>query len=1326
MKKNKLLAVLLSLTVVLATLPAATSTAEAEDNSNSIAVQATTGWQPKATRTVKSGNFPINITKDETVQINGPVTYTAPAGTNPITVASGVDAKIIINGSVTLNGANASGTTGATAAIYVPSSSTLTIYSAHDEYLSTRGDAPQDTLTLKGGDAAAGGNGSNAKKIVTTKNGTLYSNWYIGAGGNGGGGAAAAIGGNGGNGGNGGAAKTCNVELSVNSFGHWMPKGDDHKGASGNNGADGTAGTSSGKINISGRLALNATGGAGGSGGSGGSGCGGQAETSDKDDMVGGCGGGGGGGGGLAAPAIGAGGAGGSGGGSGGELSSDHNGDVQGCGGGGGGGGWPNGGGGGGGGAECSDAETKNDNKSYGGAGGAGGAAGASGNAGKAGHSTGTNKHGINNDRYDAEPGAGGAGGYGVASASTAGGGAGGTERHHKYNAGAGGSGGKYTSKTSWNTQGNLIFSTASKLNLSSSLSYEYGDGQGYGTLMAMTPYIVYDLMDCKISLAECTYPGEDDNATTKITSITYNSGTDRDKSIIGSSKTIATNRVSLEYTNRKHCSSGTVAVTGANNSTRTTVMTNNAVIGVSNLSFDINKATINNVPITGDFVGKTQGTAIPISVSTYRTSSTAAYKDLSTLCKSSGGTGTPTVQWSVTSGNGTFTNANRSSTTFTPTSAGSITIKVALSGMNDFKDYSKTITLSTTKKDLDSLTFSTNTPHPRNDVSVILPDDVGDNATIQWYTVTNSTVAKISGATDTTYTVRNADIGKSLRVKVTPTANSNYNVNTTTATISNTVENHNYTQHNGFCTKCGEYQPASTITSGTYNGYYNIANGGQLFWFAAMVNDDPTHAEFNKQNTSANAVLSQDIDLENRDWTPIGERTTVLTYKQLGDVNDNTKQGDVEAVEANAYEGTFTSNGATRTISNLEIAGQHLRAGLFATARNEATLENFIVEGKITLPEENKFFTSRFNCVGGVAGKMNGTKISGVVSNVDIVNTNGNYKHVGGIIGEVQNELTQIEKCLYKGEIHIINSNDCVGGIVGYSNKGARIRYCANLGIVSSVKGEATASPYAGGILGYVNNTDATVKNCYNYGTVSNGGLSYEGAIVGCIKSGKNENFTDNYYLEGSASNSLGHVSANITPPTAKSKAAFASGEVCYLVNGKTSDPDKAIWRQNIDNTRTPYDSYPLLWTYSDSIVYYRSDDTYSNYKEDVNVDISWGAMSFKYTDGDWNPDDHSYDDGTWEPTANDANKITVTNNSTVAVIAGFKFIPDSNSGLTNFTSTFSGNTPYRLEKKGTSGNKNITTTQLTLSSDKPTNTFTDKKLGTITITITAAGGNS
>ena len=1283
MKKNKLLAALLSLTVVLATLPAATSTAEAEDNSNSIAVQATTGWQPKATRTVTSSNFPLTVSNGDVLQINGPINYTAATGKSPITVASGAKAKIIINGSVTLNGANANGTTGATAAIYVPDGATLTIYSAHDEELSTKKDTPKDTLTLKGGNAAVGANGVNAEKRENTYTGgsgavNTETTWHSGSGGNGGGGAAAAIGGNGGSGGYGGIGLDVNIKIVTNLLGSTKSgKYDDNPGKAGNNGSSGASGKGAGIIYVSGRLNLKATGGSAAKGGNGGSGCGGYANTSGNDTMIGGCGGGGGGGGGLAAPAIGAGGAGGAGGGSGGTLSSDHKGNVQGCGGGGGGGGWPNGGGGGGGGAECTKAETKNDNKSKGGAGGAGGAAGAAGSKGIAGTSTGTNGHGINNKGiYDAAPGNGGGGGTGIGktTGAYASGGAGGQEKDHSYNGGTGGSGGKSTDKTSWNTQGNLILSTANNLTLTSptSLSYMYGDGQGQGSMSAITPYIIYDIIDCKVSLQSCTYPGADNQATTKITSITYNSSTDRDKSIIGSSKTIATNRVSLAYTNRKHCSSGTVAVTGANNSTRTTVMTNNAVIGVSNLSFKINKATINNVPISGNFTGAKQNVPIAVSVSTYRISSTASYKSLSTLCKSSGEIGTPTVKWSVTSGSGTFADANSSSTTFTPSSSGSVTIKVALSEMNDFNDYSKTITFSTTKRDLNSLTFSTNTPHPRNDVSVILPDDIGDDATIQWYTVSGTTATAITGATKATYTVRNADIGKSLRVKVTPSANSNYNVTTTTATISNTVENHNYTQHNGFCTICGEYQPASLSGS-----TYSIANGGQMFWFAAMVNNDPTHAEFNKQNTSANAVLSQDIDLENRDWTPIGEKLD-LTDKEAAASNNET------TIEVNAYKGTFKGLDATKTISNLKITGAHLRTGLFATALN-ATLENFAVEGTITLPQENIYFNSNYNCVGGIVGKMNGTKISGVVSNVDIVNTDGYYKHVGGVIGEVHNVTTNITKCLYEGEIHIINSNDCVGGIVGYTNQGAQISYCANLGIVSSVKGAATASPFAGGILGYVNNQKATVKNCYNYGTVSNGGLSYEGAIVGCINkknaSNTEANFTDNYYLNGSAPNGFGKGSTDITAPIAKDKEAFASGEVCYLVNGKTSTKSKAIWRQNVDNTYTPYDDYPLFWTYDDAIVYYHSDDTYSNYAESVSVDISWGDMSFEYKNVEWDPGNHTYG-GAWEPVTEDGNKITVTNNSNIAVKAGFKFTPVSNitDMLSNFEATISGETSLRL----------------------------------------------
>ena len=1318
MKHNKLFAVLLSLTVVLATLPVVTGTAEAEDKADNIAVQAATGWQPKPTRTVTSSNFPLTVSNGETVQINGTVNYTAATGKSPITIAANASAKIIINGSVTLNGANASGTTGATAAIYVPDSSTLTVYSAHDETLSTSTAAPQDTLTLKGGNAAAGSNGGNSVRTFLNTPIIKTYEWYTGAGGNGGGGAAAAIGGNGGKGGSGGASYKSPVVASVMPHGKDIQHDDDHRGAAGNQGSAGAQGAVPGKIYISGRLNLNAAGGSAAGGGNGGKGTAGYSNNVGKDDMIGGCGGGGGGGGGLAAPAIGAGGAGGSGGGSGGDLSSDHSGTVEGCGGGGGGGGWPNGGGGGGGGAECSDAENKNDNTSYGGDGGDGGAAGAAGNEGKPGHSTGTNGHGINKKgRYDAEPGSGGSGGGGI-SASAANGGSGGREKDNSYNGGTGGSGGNAVAKASWNTQSNLIFSTASKLNLSSPLSYNYGDGQGQGSMYSITPYIVYDLMDCKVTLADCTYPGEDNKATTTIASISYSSSTDRDGAAINGSKNIATNRASIIYTNNKHCSSGTATVTGTSDNSRATVMTNNAVVGSrSNLSFKINQAAINNVPISGNFTGAKQNVAIAVSVSTYRISSTAAYKNLRTLCKSSGATGTPTVKWSVTSGSGTFANANSSSTTFTPSTSGSVTIKVTLSGMNDFKDYSKTITFSTTKRDLDVPKLSTYAPHPRQDISVILPDDIGDNATIQWYTVSGSTTTAIAGATKATYTVQNADIGKKLEASVTPSASSNYNVKTVKEATRKAVEDHDYAtqNHNGFCTICGEYQPATLVSVGTYKGYYNITNGGQLFWFAALVNNDHDHAEFDAQNTSANAVLSQNINLGNRDWTPIGE---------VKGVNNSS---NYNTVEANAYKGIFSGTKTKKSISGLKITGAHLRPGFFGTVSN-ATLENFNVYGKITLPEENIYYDSPYNSVGGIAAKMDGGSISGVTSDIDIVNTDGQYKHVGGIIGEIQNTTTNVTKCMYKGEIHVINSDDCVGGIVGYSNQGARISYCANLGTVACVKGTAGSDPYSGGILGYVNNAMATVKNCYNYGDVGNGGEYYIGAIIGWCRNSNNQatRFADNYYLRMSAPAGIGSGSKTLSgsaAPTVKNKSAFASGEVCYLVNGKTSKDSNAIWRQNIDNNITPYDDYPL---FDSAIVYYRSDGTYSNYKEDVQVDISWGAMSFKYTDGKWNPDEHSYDEGSWEPAADDANKITVTNNSNVAVNAGFSFTPVSNitDTLPDFTATISGENSLRLEKDGSG--KNTTTALLTLTSGKPKKDITNEKLGTITIKITTVGGNS
>lgn len=78
----------------------------------------------------------------------------------------------------------------------------------------------------------------------------------------------------------------------------------------------------------------------------------------------------------------------------------------------------------------------------------------------------------------------------------------------------------------------------------------------------------------------------------------------------------------------------------------------------------------------------------------------------------------------------------------------------------------------------------------------------------------------------------------------------------------------------NGFCTKCGGYQPADYNES---TGNYEIGNGGQMFWFAALVNGDGEHTLIQEAKPDAHGVLVSDISLknpvdENYEWKPIGE----------------------------------------------------------------------------------------------------------------------------------------------------------------------------------------------------------------------------------------------------------------------------------------------------------------------------------------------------------------------------------------------------------------------------------------------------------------------
>ncbi|MGN0656480.1 MAG: GLUG motif-containing protein, partial [Ruminiclostridium sp.] len=223
----------------------------------------------------------------------------------------------------------------------------------------------------------------------------------------------------------------------------------------------------------------------------------------------------------------------------------------------------------------------------------------------------------------------------------------------------------------------------------------------------------------------------------------------------------------------------------------------------------------------------------------------------------------------------------------------------------------------------------------------------------------------------------------------------------------------------NGFCKKCGYYQPATVVSADnhqelgeSYYDYYAIENAGQLYWFAGLVNG--TLTDGTEKNTAANAILTADITVNKnvlesgnlssntsgfRSWTPIGDDT-------------------------NYYNGTFDGNG--KTVSGL-------------------------------------YFNDRTDYVG-----LFGYKSDGIVRNVGVIDSYFNgRRYVGGVSG--YNINCTITNCYFTGAV---NGSSYVGGVCGeivYSD----IANCYNLGAVSG-------SSYVGGMCGKNGDVNCTINNCY------------------------------------------------------------------------------------------------------------------------------------------------------------------------------------------------------------------------------------------------------
>lgn len=199
-----------------------------------------------------------------------------------------------------------------------------------------------------------------------------------------------------------------------------------------------------------------------------------------------------------------------------------------------------------------------------------------------------------------------------------------------------------------------------------------------------------------------------------------------------------------------------------------------------------------------------------------------------------------------------------------------------------------------------------------------------------------------------------------------------------------------------------------------------------------------------------------------------------------------------------------------------------------------------------------------------------------------------------------------------------------------------------------------------------------------------------------------------------------VGNQGGKVNGGGVKDAGAFASGEVAYLLNGSSSD--SPVWYQNLDNGQT-VDSYPVLDSSHGTVYCIEGDpasysnDPNGNPAQVISVDITWGELSFTYSDGTWNPDTHTYDGAGWNVDEEGGNSIKVENTGNTDVNVTYEYKAEETGITGSFTDGENPvSTPVALPAN------NSSTVYLILAG-KPGKELDKAIIGGVTVTI---GGES
>ena len=376
------------------------------------------------------------------------------------------------------------------------------------------------------------------------------------------------------------------------------------------------------------------------------------------------------------------------------------------------------------------------------------------------------------------------------------------------------------------------------------------------------------------------------------------------------------------------------------------------------------------------------------------------------------------------------------------------------------------------------------------------------------------------------------------------------------------TVEEYNWSTSGGYGTR--------TVDKSKFAGYIHIKDlNGKFLAPITPVQDLPDFSEYVPissraeleaiaNNLSGKYYLTNDIDLGNEEWVPIGSTTPNVyntskffrgIFDGQGYVISNLKiTNGVQSTEIGLFGVVSAMDASIISIKNVGVSGQitvtavtengwrdigGLVGGLVGYVYWYGHIENCFSQVNIDVNVAD----GNGNCViGGLVGRLDATSNTSSISNsfydgnieVSGLEVSGYGVISGGLCGSTgvsssaRPSFVTVQKCYNSGNISVITSTlslagnmGILGGIIGGSGTTLSLLECYNTGnIENTSKSSAYTTALTGGLVGSHSdnnfNLDIDIKNCFNTGNVtatthSNGSnglaaISHAGGLVGKI----------------------------------------------------------------------------------------------------------------------------------------------------------------------------------------------------------------------------------